>query len=284
MKVYLHVNYCEGPGKLDTLFDIAQRNTYDGVELRYKYRFPDLNQEQYLQKVLALKNRYPALDIYFQGMVNLYRDDTDAINRELDEYIAFLAWSQRHLGTRIMNFSTGTLIRPGGNYNDFDQNGSGMATEADYGKTARSLRRIGDAATALGMRVALESHNCCLHDLAASCRKLMDATAHDAIGINYDHSNILINKKGETIEQVFALIGDKIYHTHLKNMLVVKDVYLVTHLDQGQINTCEILRRLRDGGYRGELCVEYPWPGDGVIAAKRDKEYIDYLQDFLGTR
>jgi sugar phosphate isomerase/epimerase len=64
-------------------------------------------------------------------------------------------------------------------------------------------------------------------------------------------------------------------------MFVAKDTFLVTHLEQGQINTFEIVKRLKEIGYQGALCVEYPCPGDGLIAAKRDKEYIDYIQDFL---
>ena len=45
MKTYLHVNYWEGEGKLDTLFEIADMNTYGGVELRWKYVFPDMTQD-----------------------------------------------------------------------------------------------------------------------------------------------------------------------------------------------------------------------------------------------
>jgi sugar phosphate isomerase/epimerase len=281
MKTYLHVNYYEGPGKLDTLFKIAAKNNFDGVELRGKYRLPDMNQQQYQDKLLSLRQAYPKLDFVFGSMVDMYRDDDALINREIDEYASFLKWANARMGSRVMNFSTGTLIRPGANYNDFDQNGSGMATEAHYEKTSRYLRRVGDAASSLGMRIALESHNCCLHDLAASCKKLMDMTNHKAVGITYDHGNIVINKNGESIAKVFELIGDRMYHAHLKNLFVVKDVFLVTHLDQGQIDTFEILKRLKDMNYDGALCVEYPWPGDGVIAARRDKEYIDYLKDFL---
>jgi len=281
MKVYLHVNYYEGPGKLETLFKIADKNNYDGVELRSKYRLPDMNQQQYQEKLLSLKQQYPKLDIYFGSMVDMYRDDEKLINSDIDEYIAFLKWANTNVGSKIMNFSTGSLIKPGCNYNDFDQNGSAMATDAHFEKTAKYLRKIGDAADSLNMRIALESHNCCLHDLAASCKKLMNMTNHKAVGITYDHGNIVINKNGESIAKVFELIGDKIYHTHLKNMFVVKDIFLVTHLEDGQIDTFEIIKRLKDINYGGALCVEYPWSGDGVIAAKKDKEYIDYIKDFL---
>jgi len=47
MKNYLHVNYYEGPGKLEGLFALAEANEYEGVELRYKYVHPDMTQDEY---------------------------------------------------------------------------------------------------------------------------------------------------------------------------------------------------------------------------------------------
>jgi hypothetical protein len=54
MKVLLHVNYCEGQGKLDQLFELAKTYGYDGVELRWKYRFDDMDQAQYQKKIAAV--------------------------------------------------------------------------------------------------------------------------------------------------------------------------------------------------------------------------------------
>ncbi|MEN8255926.1 MAG: TIM barrel protein [Verrucomicrobiota bacterium] len=283
MKIYLHVNYWEGAGKLGTLFEIAAMNGYDGVELRYKYAFPDMAQEQYQEKVAALKQQHPDMGIIFGGPVDFMADDRGQVKKDTEAYLEFLEWANRECGTRVMNFFTGNMICPGADYMEFDRNGSGMAEESHYGQSAEGLRVVGDKAASLGMKLALETHNCYLHDLPGACRKLMDLTDHDAVGLNYDHGNISVNKNGSSIEEVFDLIGDKIYYVHLKNMLLGRDgLFLATHLDAGHIDTSEVLMRLKDRGYDGVLTTEYACTGDGFIAAKRDKEYVDLLTKWLG--
>ena len=135
------------------------------------------------------------------------------------------------------------------------------------------------------MRIALETHNSYLHDLPNACQKLMDMTGHEAVGINYDHGNIAINKNGCSIKEVFDVIGDNIYYVHLKNLLIFRDgVYMVTHLEAGHIDTSEILTRLRNQGYEGIITVEYACPGDGFIAAQRDKDYVEILKEWLKNK
>jgi hypothetical protein len=41
------------------------------------------------------------------------------------------------------------------------------------------------------------------------------------------------------------------------------------------------MKKLKDNLRSGILAVEYPAPGDGYIAAKRDMEYIKFLKDSL---
>ena len=282
MKTYIHVNYWEGAGKLDTLFEIADMNNYDGVELRYKYAFPDLTQDQYLDKVIALKQNYPEMDFVFGGPVDFMAEDRDQVHRDTDSYLEFLEWASRECGSTVMNFFTGGLVRPGADYMEFDRNGSGRAEERHYEQSAEGLKIVGDKAASLGMKIALETHNCYLHDIPKACRKLMDMTDHDAVGLCYDHGNIAINKNGNSIEEVFDLIGDKIYYVHLKNILITADKgFLATHLDAGHIDTSEVLMRLKTQGFDGPVATEYACTGDGFIAAKRDKEYVELLKDWL---
>ena len=57
MKTLLHVNYHEGAGRLDNLFKIASKYGYDGVELRWRYRFADYDQASYQAKVAQLRRK-----------------------------------------------------------------------------------------------------------------------------------------------------------------------------------------------------------------------------------
>ncbi|MDD2479018.1 MAG: sugar phosphate isomerase/epimerase [Victivallaceae bacterium] len=285
MKVLLHVNYYEGAGKLNEVFALARKNGYDGIELRWKYRFDDMTQAEYQNRVAALKSEWPDAEIVFGGCVDFCRGKADETATELAEYLEFLKWSARECGTKVMNFFTGGMLAPEAQHWQFDLNGSGCASEEEYQRAADGLRKVGDAAAKSNILIALETHNQYLHDLAKPCRKLMDMTKHDAIGINYDHGNIILNKNGESIADVFKIIGDKIYYAHLKNMFIVgggaDGSYLCTRLADGHINTREVMAGLKKQLRSGMIALEYPNRGDGHYAAMKDIEYIKYLKKEL---
>jgi sugar phosphate isomerase/epimerase len=281
MKVLMHVNYYEGPGKLDKLFKLAQDNFYDGVELRWKYNFPDMTQIQYQEKVAKLKQQYPEFEIVFGGAVDFCRGTEAEVKKETEAYLEFLEWAKVNCDTKVMNFFTGGLVAKGVEYIEFDKNGSNIATEEDYQKSAAGLKIVGDKAAQLNILIALETHNCYLHDLATPSKKLMDLTNHSAVGMNYDHGNILINSNGESIDQVFELLDGKIYYAHLKNIMVYKNVYLVTRLEEGHIDTMHVTDKLRNNLKSDMVTLEYSAPGDGIIAAKRDMEYMRFIKKEL---
>ena len=283
MKYYLHVNYYEGPGKLEGLFELAKNNSYDGVELRYKYAFSDMSQEEYQAKVIELQKKH-SLEVSFGGCVDFMLDDDSAVQRNLEQYLSFMEWAVEKLNTHSFNFFTGNLIRPEAAYFDFDRNGSGIAEEEHYEKAAEGLKKVGAKAAELRARIALETHNCYLHDLPKPCAKLLSKVNLDNVGVNYDHGNIFINKNGSSIEEVFNIIGDEILYVHLKNIFSPHDksFFLSTRLEEGHIDTMDIMKRLKTRGFDGVVCTEYACTGDGVIAAKRDSDYLKFIRNHLG--
>jgi sugar phosphate isomerase/epimerase len=286
MKVLLHVNYYEGKGRLRHLFELARQHKYDGVELRWKYGYDDFNQVSYQQEVAALKSQYPEMEIVFSGAVDFCRGRKEDVEKATGEYLDFFRWAAKECGTKVMNFFTGELVAKNSDYCEFHANGSAIASDRDYEQAAAGLRLIGDAAAAKGVLIALETHNCFLHDTATSCRKLMEFTNHDAIGVNYDQGNISIHRHGESIPDVFRLVGDKIYYAHLKNIITPMGMalpggFIVTRLKDGHINTRDIVGRLRDSLRSGMLALEYPCPGDGILAAKEDMEYMRSLKEYF---
>ena len=277
MKVLLHVNYYEKPGGLDELFAIAKEFGYNGVELRWKYQFEDMNQQEYQEKIVLLKKKYPEFEITFGGNIEFCRGEADAVEQETSEYLEFMEWAKLELNTKVMNFFTGLLVNKEVDYCKFHINGSTLAVKEDYERSAKGLKIIGDKASELDMLIALETHNCYLHDLPTPSRKLLDLTNHNAIGMNIDYGNIVLNKNKSSLSESFDIFDGKIYYAHLKNVLIFGDSFMVTHLDQGCINNMDFLNILRNNLKSGLIALEYPNTGDGVIAAKRDMEYIKFL-------
>ena len=110
-------------------------------------------------------------------------------------------------------------------------------------------------------------------------------TGCDAVGLNYDQGNIIINPNTDPIPKVFETVGDKIYYAHLKNMLIISKTdnraYCGCRLSDGHINTTEVMRRLKECLRSGMFAVEFPNTGDGIYAAFKDMEYIKFIRDYL---
>ena len=285
MKTLLHVNYFEGKRRLEEFLDLSLKAGYDGVELRWQYKFDDMTQEEYQNRIAAWKSAHPEKEIVFGGVVGYCRGEADKVKKDEASYIEFLKWAAAECGTRVMNFFTGDIQPEGVFWTDYAHNGSGGAEEGDYERSAAGLKTVGAAAADAGVLIALETHNAYLHDLADPCRKLLDMTNCDAVGLNYDHGNIIINPNCNSIQKVFDTVGDKIYYAHLKNMLIISKTpdrsYCGCRLSDGHINTTEVMRRLKNNLRSGRVAVEYPNTGDGIYAAFKDMEYIKFIRDYL---
>lgn len=283
MKVLLHVNYYEGAGKFNDLFRIIRMSGADGVELRAKTYY-DMDKAGYWAMVEELKQRNPDLELAFGYPMHFSSVDEDTQKKEFEEFVEFIDWAKAKCGTKLLNMFTDSLVNPECEYFDFDKNGSAMADDLLYARHGAGLTNVGRELEARGMMAALESHNCYIHDTAKSCAKLLMCVKSPAIGINYDHGNIFLNRNGESIDQVFELLKGKIYYAHLKNMMRSRDFkhYFPTHLDAGHIDTQLVMSKLKNELASGMMAIEYACTGDGVIAAKRDMEYIRFLRSWLG--
>ena len=283
MKTLLHVNYHEGKGKLDEFFKIVNRFGYDGVELRAKYRFDDMDQAQFRKKAADFKADHPDKEIVFGHAVPFCRGTEEEIKENVDFFLDLMEWAKKECGTRVMNFFAGLVTTKGVSCN-LETSGSGIALERDYERAAEGLKMIGQKAKELDMLIALEMHNSYLHDLAKPTKKLLDMVDCDAVGANYDHGNIVLNKNGEKVEEVFEILQDKIYYAHLKNVFTVAGGaggYMITHLSDGCINQYEVMKGLKKYLKSGIFALEYPSRGDGLYGAKIDMEYIKFLKDEL---
>ena len=282
MKVLLHVNYYEGAGKFEDLFKLIRMAGADGVELRAA-KYYDMDKAGYLAMVEDLKQRNADLELTFGYPLHFSSVSEDVQKQEFEDFVQFIDWAKEKCGTSLLNMFTDTLVDPACEYYEFDKNGSTLADENMYAVHGAGLTAVGKELEARNMLAALESHNCYIHDTATSCAKLLQYVKSPAIGINYDHGNIYLNSKGESIDQVFELLQGKIYYAHLKNLMRTRDFkyFLATHLEDGHIDTCHVLNKLKNELKSGMFAIEYACPGDGIIAAKRDMDYIRFLRDWL---
>lgn len=56
---------------------------------------------------------------------------------------------------------------------------------------------------------------------------------------------------------------------------------MVTQLVDGHIDTMHVVDKLRNKLCSNMLALEYSAPGDGIIAAKRDMEYMKFIKEEL---
>ena len=284
MKTLLHVNYREGAGKLDEFFALVDRFGYDGMELRAKYRFEDMDQAEYRKKVAAYKADHPEKVIVFGASIPFCRGTDEEVREQTEFFLDHMEWAKRECGTPLMNFFAGPVSTKGVSCS-METSGSGIALEEDYERAAKGLRSIGEKAKDMGVLLALEMHNGYLHDLAKPTKKLLDMVSCDAVGANYDHGNVILNKNGEKVDEVFQILQERIFYAHLKNVFTVAaggGGFMITHLADGCINQYDVMRGLKKYLKSGLVTLEYPSGGDGIYGAKIDMEYVKFLKDELG--
>ena len=252
-----------------------------------KYAFKDMDQKQYLDRLAKYKQDNPEKELVFGSLVPYCRGTADEI-KEAEEYcLHFFDWAAKNCGTKVINFFTGAILNRQAEWRPGELHGSAIATEDDYRRASEGLRKMAEAAERCGILLALETHSGYLHDLAPSCRKLLDLCGHPAAGINYDQCNMSLHKFGSTPDDIFGTLGDRIYYAHFKNYANVicrsgAQAYRLCRLSDGELNTRLILKRLAGKLRSGLLALECPGGGDRIYAAEQDIRYMRRLMEDLG--
>jgi sugar phosphate isomerase/epimerase len=279
--IIMHVNYFEAGYPLATLFDKAKFYGYQGVELR-GFR-ADTTTPDYLKEVKAEWDRTGLPHVILACPAELNNPSTEARAASVDKCCDLLRQAAG-IGVKLFNCFTGSLLAEGAAYTDFDKNGSAAATEDTWQWAVEAYQQIGSVAGEVGLKMGFETHNCYLHDLAAPARQLVDLIDRPAVGLNLDMGNIVINPKGEPMEEVIRILSDKIHYVHLKNLYrpALVGGWIVCGLADGVIDNRTQLRLLREVGYAGPLCLEAPRQGDRDFFARSDIEYIRWVLNGLG--
>lgn len=275
----MHINYFESGYTLATLFDKAKFYGYDGVELRGARE--GLTPAKYVAAVQKEMKR-TGLSVVMANPCNLNTPCPTERAQEVEKAIDLLKRAAG-IGVQLFNTMAGSMVAAGVPYSDFHLNGSGCATWEQWAWAVAGFQQLGAVAEELGVRMAFETHNGYIHDLAKPTAEFLKQINSPAIGANLDMGNIVLNKNGESLQDALAILGDKVYYNHLKNIFKPSvGGYIVCSLKDGVIDNRVWAQTLKDTGNNCPICLEAPRQGDRDLFAKEDIEYFRWVLEGLG--
>jgi inosose dehydratase len=136
---------------------------------------------------------------------------------------------------------------------------SGAGQPADAGErrlVVASLRLIGEAAGALGITVALETHKGPTQN-AAAMLALMNDVDHPQVRLNFDTANIIYYNEGVDVALELEKVKDLVQNVHVKDSRgQFEDWYFPAVGDGGSVDFTR-LRQILDGvGFCGPYAIE----------------------------
>jgi len=177
----------------------------------------------------------------------------------------------------------GPLVVQGIPYSEFHQHGSGAATWEQWAWAVEGYQQLGAVAEELGVRMAFETHNGYIHDLAKPTAEFLRRIGSPALGANLDMGNIVLNSNGEPLQDALSILGNNIYYNHLKNIFKPSTGgYIVCGLADGVIDNRVWAQGLKDMGNDSPICLEAPRQGDRDFFAQDDIEYFRWVLEGIG--
>ena len=276
--ILMHCNYYEA--QLPTLFDKAKFFGYDGVELRGSHQ--DLSTAEYMAVVKGEMDRTGLANVVVACPCNLNNPCANERAAEVEKSIDLLKQAAG-IGVLLFNTMAGSMVAQGVPYSDFHLNGSGCATWEQWAWAVEGYQALGAAGEELGVKLAFETHNGYIHDLAKPCAEFLQRIGSPAVGANLDMGNIVLNINGEPLVDAISILGGKLYYNHLKNIFKPSTGgYIVCGLPDGVIDNRVWLGELHKNGNESPICLEEPRLGDRDYFARQDIEYIRSILSDLG--
>lgn len=135
---------------------------------------------------------------------------------------------------------------------------AGVAEEEAIDWVVAGLEAVLPRADALGVSVALETHDS--FSRGAMAARALERLPHQRLGAIWDVLHPL--RHGEPVEETWRLLGPRTLHVHIKDgrpnpAAARPEEWALTLLGEGEVPVPAILRLLADGGYRGQLSIEW---------------------------
>jgi len=158
--------------------------------------------------------------------------------------------------------------------------------EKDFQKATKWMKRAANYAREVGIKVVMEIHMDELVETAESALRLLGLINQRNIGLIYDAGNMYVSNT-EYGERVIEMLGEKIFHFHVKDVKKIKDkrnissyhefrneYFCFTLLEEGEVEHLSLFRALKKTGYEGYLSCECLKKIDPYFKAKHEYEKV----------
>ncbi len=278
-KLFLHSWNYRGES-FETAVARAAEFGYDGLEV-YGGHFPDSGDPVAgLEYVHALGER-GGVNVEVAPLV------LDVLTRPASERAARLDVAVRvietagRLGMPRLNAMVGWLPpKPGGAAAD----GSAVATDEHFTVAVEMVATLGEAASAAGVEITLETHMRTIHDTAATMLRILDGAGSPHLQANFDAGNMFSTAHAEDAEDALGLLKDQLGYVHLKNCREFAGRFdYHWPLASGDLDYRRIVGAIVKTSFDGPFCIEYSGGGDRDHVSRSDLEYLRGLLADLGV-
>lgn len=286
--VIMHVNYCQNDRPIAYIFQKAKQWGYDGVECHVETSMAQYQTfEAYIEDVQKWREKCGFEHIYFGYSFREAGNPDPAIRSAAVEKAAeFFTLANEKLGVTLSNISAGEYILSKGegvHPFDFDRHGSAAATGEEFEWHSDSMKKLARQMEKIGVKLALETHMCIIHDTPEATMRFIEAIGSLSIGVNFDYGNYYWHEACAPLKQAFAYCEDKILYFHLKNSIKLPNlIRFQTQLAEGQIDHREYLSYIKEKGICAPIVLEAPRHSDREWFAQEDGAYIRAVMGDLG--
>ena len=277
----MHRSYFQQFKDTELIFKKGAELGFDGVEVD----MPGENLDAGLEEYARLKDKYGLDEIVLANFMPVITDeDQKKTPQAVVDFKKTIVRAKEILGVSLINASAGSaILAEGSQYAEFWNNGSVLLTDVHYERAANAFREIAQVAEAEDVKLTLEIHNCLIHDLPETTRKLLDMIGSSHIGCNFDMGNMFIHFRWladpvDFVVKGVELLKDKIFYVHLKNARKVgEELFFFPDLAEGEIDNRHFFSTLKSIGYKGCFAPEHLGRGDSELSAVKDLAYIREL-------
>jgi sugar phosphate isomerase/epimerase len=226
---------------LEQVVDLARRSGYEGLELRLvdgELIDPSLSQEARAEIDRRLQASGLAV-VAVDSSIRLLDDRPEAdVVADIRAFLVLAAgWS-----APLVRVFGGTAPE-------------GMTAGAAEARAAGVLNAAAADAARLGVRIGIETHDA--FSAAAAVAPVLALVDSPQVGVVWDLLHT--HRMGETPEQVWELVGPRIFDVHVKDARRAADGsgWPLVLLGEGEVPVAAVLDVLRRGGYEGWLVAEW---------------------------
>lgn len=164
----------------------------------------------------------------------------------------------------------------------FSENGSILLTDELRTRLIAGMQKADAILERAGVKMTLEMHMNMPHDNAASVLWLLEHSGAKNFSANHDPGNLYAIKHAEEAITCLELVKNRLTYVHLKNCRRTIEGYSYSvPLERGNLDYYRYFLKLKEIGYRGDICIEYCGEGDPHTPAREDALYYRWLVEDL---